>query len=473
MHALIPRTTISEVVAARDAALAAAREAASVLHRGRALAEQAAGYATQANAGRRFHLVDHAANDAYGRLFARIDPAASVEAFRRHLDASTWLHLLDLARISDLMDRTAVEQLQADLAGNVPEVTEDAVVAILDDMMRDAKLIFARGIARVFGELDRRFKSHDGFKIGSRVVLTRMFDDWGHWNSHRNARETLTDVERAFAVLDGQRDLDVGALVRAVDEARGGRWGQRQSTCETRYFRVRTFKNGNAHLWMLRDDLVERVNLVLADFYGAVLPDAVPPEVSPDDLRSSTGALSRDLAFFPTPPAVVGEMLRNLDLGPASTVLEPSAGEGGITRVVLDRGARVDAVEVDPGRCAVLQQLAVATPRLAVTRANFLTLPARPAYSHVLMNPPFSGTHWMQHVMHAYDFLAPGGTLVAVLPVSAEIGESRAHETFRAWAAQRGRWRSDRIDFRDLPAESFAASGTRINTVLLTLHRAR
>jgi hypothetical protein len=86
------------------------------------------------------------------------------------------------------------------------------------------------------------------------------------------------------------------------------------------------------------------------------------------------------------------------------------------------------------------------------------------------MNPPFYGVHWMEHVMHAYDFLTPRGTLVAVLPYTAESGDSEKHDTFRAWAAERAGWRRNRL-FSDLPAESFAESGTRVSTVYLTLQK--
>ena len=61
--------------------------------------------------------------------------------------------------------------------------------------------------------------------------------------------------------------------------------------------------------------------------------------------------------------------------------------------------------------------------------------------------------------------------LVSILPVTAEIGDSERHETFRVWAQERSPWK--RLSFRDLPPESFAASGTRINTVILTLQRGR
>jgi len=87
----------------------------------------------------------------------------------------------------------------------------------------------------------------------------------------------------------------------------------------------------------------------------------------------------------------------------------------------------------------------------------------------VVMNPPFFGMHWIDHIVHAFGFLAPGGHLVSVVPATAEFGESRRHEQFRKWVGERTehRWRA----FQDLPPESFAASGTRVQTSLIHLRR--
>src|SRR3546814_1975746 len=37
------------------------------------------------------------------------------------------------------------------------------------------------------------------------------------------------------------------------------------------YFRVRVFKNGTLHIWFERDDLLQSVNLLLAEYYGEAL----------------------------------------------------------------------------------------------------------------------------------------------------------------------------------------------------------
>ena len=164
-----------------------------------------------------------------------------------------------------------------------------------------------------------------------------------------------------------------------------------------------------------------------------------------------------------TPPATVERLLDNLTFKRDARVLEPSAGKGAICKPLLARGAAVDAVEAHPSRAAALRGLR--HPALSVRSTNFLKLPPAAIYDLVLMNPPRIGTQWMEHVQHAFEFLAPNGELRAILPASAEYGATKKHETFRAWASNHaplGLW-------RDMPPAHFAWGGIRINTLVLTL----
>jgi len=466
VNELIPRTTVTEICAHRGAAMSTMREAVAAMVHGIELVEKSEYHAQHAYGAAHFTLSDRSELTAYKRLFEGIDAVASLKAYRQQVDARVWMNLLALTGMESMMDRTAKDELYKQLCGDVPEVTEDTVWSTFDSLAGQAKLIFQRGLARAFIDLDRRFRSHDGFKIGSRIILTRVFDDWGSWSHWNGTRDTICDVERVFAVLDGNKPNPRG-LIAAIDDSRGGRYGKRQSYMESEYFRIRTFQNGNAHLWFTRDELVEKANLLLAEYYGEVLPDGVPDDVTAKDIKQCT-ALCKDLSFYATQEPVVSTILDGVYFPDGAHVLEPSAGTGNIVRELLHRGMRVDAVEVDPGRVRVLQEMERQIHGLTVTHANFLQMVARPIYTHVVMNPPFHGTHYMQHVMHAFDFLAPGGVLVSILPATVEFGESKKHEAFRKWVEQH---KDNYSAFRDLPIESFASSGTRINTVYVVLHK--
>ncbi|MEU5976316.1 methyltransferase [Streptomyces sp. NPDC047315] len=163
--------------------------------------------------------------------------------------------------------------------------------------------------------------------------------------------------------------------------------------------------------------------------------------------------------FFPTPPPVVERLLDLADLAPGMTVLEPSAGSGAIATAIAARDAVVDCVEQDPGYAAHLADLAVAR---TLTVADFLTVPPRPEYDRVVMNPPFTRGADMAHVEHALRFLKPDGRLVSVM--SWAVAEpSRATARFRALVGARGG------TVEATPRRAFAASGTDMDTVLVTI----
>lgn len=449
---MVDRTLIRGLCGARDAALTKLDAALEAFEQAHASMDAADQMAQMAHGGACFVHADHRDSD-FHRMSNRFDVARARASYRKQLDARAWNNVMILSGMRNLMDRATYEEFLRSLMGEVPEFTEDNARATFEGLAEDATLIFQRGLARAFIELDRRFKSHDAFQIGSRVILTRMFDEHGSRSHH--TMQTLVDIERSLAVLDKQSP-EPEQLRESLRASRKGSFNPHQSTTETRYFRINGFKNGNAHLWFARDDLIYKANQVLADYYGAVLPDGVAPDATP----AQTTALCRDLSFYPTPPAVLRLILSHTYVR-GLKVLEPSAGDGAMVEALRQHGAEVDAIEVDPNRCAAMRRNG-----MSVLQANFLQVPHNPVYDMVCMNPPFYGTHWMNHVMHAAEFLRPGGKLVAVLPVTADLGTSAKHQAFHNWLKQ---YRDAR--FHDLPAESFAASGTRVSTVYLTLSR--
>lgn len=468
---------IDEVCAHRDRALALAQEAAELRGRADAVMREAQAAASVATAGHSWiDAIGEARNSDREALLQGLNGERALDAYRATLDAGVLKRLYFATGAWDMLDAEAKAQLLAELsAGRVPEATAENLVATFEIIAREMGLNFREGLARTFSQLDRRFKSHDGFKVGSRIILTRVLGDYGFFNRY-GTWAALVDVERCFAILDGVKPCP-GELEHQIREERRGRHAAHQSVHETRYFRIRIFKNGNAHLWMLRADLVAKVNGELAAYYGAVLADAVPesePVVEPGT------ALAKDLSFYWTPEAVVRRLLdsphrsihRVDDDDARPRVLEPSAGEGHLVEALVEAGCDVHAVEVYAARAAKLAWLrGVDDGRVTVQQANFLRLPASAEFDAVVMNPPFYGTHWMKHVRHAFNFLKPGGVLFAVLPATAEIGDSKAHRAFRSWAeSHKLAWGSP---FEDLPQASFADAGTRVSTVILRLGKPR
>lgn len=468
MTAIAHRATIDEIGAQRDRAVELYAKAydlwCEALQAVRAAAPAFTSYSMPEDAARALRSASTA-----GR-------ADFLAAMTKVTDQAVWRYLIDSTGLDRLMDATAREQFRAQL-DNPPPATADNCFATMSQLVEDADLIFKRGVATTFSRLDRRFRSHDGFKIGSRMVLDAMLGLDGWWNSYRRHDDTLVDVERAFALLDGkpqpERDAGiVGAIKLARESATGGRFRPAAFEAESDYFRVKVFKNGNAHVWFKRDDLLKRVNLLLADYYGASLGAA--PDVA-DRKHAANRTPAKNFGFFETPTEIARQVLEAAGIVPKGahspaynpepfSVLEPSAGRGAIARQAAEApGARwVTCVEIQAAHAAELKDAGVYA---RVVHGDFLdqSPEALGTFDRIVMNPPFDGGRDVDHVTHALRFLKPGGRLAAVMAAGVEFREDAKTAAFRDLVERyRGR-------FFDLPPGSFAASGTLVNTVVVTI----
>lgn len=468
MSAVALRATVDSIVRQRNEALGLYDEAHRALMSASEAVRRAAGAASAAaptvtsynhmNERAREHLLTPI------KVPARDDYLASARAVT---DKDVWAHIVAITDLERLMDKKAKDALRQQLMTDPPEVTVENVTATLEQMFLDRDTIFKRGIAECFSNLDRRFRSHDGWKIGSRVILSSAFNDTGHWSYYRNHRDTMQDIERTFMVLEGlPMPPNYAGLVGAIEHARGREWGARQTEVETEYFTVRIFKNGNAHVWFKRDDLLDKVNRLLGEYYGAPIPEEREAE---DDggLNTPKTTPAKHYGFYPTPEAAALTLIENVpmyrrDGEPVLTVLEPSAGTGNLAGLLAAKGAAVDCVEI---QAHLANDLSRSGRYRQVVRADFLALrpDALPAYDRVVMNPPFDRERDIDHVMHALKFLKPDGFLTAIMSAGTEFRETRKSTAFRALMEQMN------AHWRDLPPGSFAEAGTYCNTIILSV----
>lgn len=374
----------------------------------------------------------------------------SALTIQKNLLKSAWRALYDRLQVDRLA--TAEDKRRFELFFTDPKpFTMENVRAVFAKYFIDPRFHILRGLAEVFVTLDQSYRSHSKVKIGvkglpKRVILTY----WGSYSSH--GRDKLRDIVNALAAYRGQplmmqeewevindalrKGEDACLIRRAVVN-----YQKEEVTLPDRGMTLRTFQNGNAHLFFDKGACID-INGALAEFYGECLPDAEPEDVKP----SASTAVSKDLQFYWTPQIVAAQACDYADIREGMRVLEPSCGDGRIMDELRRLKCRAVGIEYHPGRASEAR-----AKGHNVMTANFLQTAPTGDFDRVVMNPPFAGRHYAKHVRHAMNFLKPGGVLVSILPATAwyDHGELTGELA--------GNW-------RDLPVASFSEAGTNVPT---------
>ncbi|MFF7576823.1 methyltransferase [Streptomyces sp. NPDC008061] len=239
-----------------------------------------------------------------------------------------------------------------------------------------------------------------------------------------NVLEVLDQAETdgPRLVLTGQLDRKLYADTNKVLEAAGGKWN----------------RSAKAHLFDGdAADVMEQIILT-----GEVV------------------SAKQEFGYFPTPAAVVEQLIELADLRAGMTVLEPSAGRGAIAGPIAALGCHVDCIELQRDNALAISDAGIGRD-LAV--ADFLTVEPSPFCDRVVMNPPFAKQADIRHVTHAYQFLKPGGLLVAVMSNGMTFRNTTLTREFRALISSTGG------QVVPLPEGAFKESGTGVNTVIAVL----
>ena len=293
------------------------------------------------------------------------------------------------------------------------------------------------------------------WKVGDKFIKAYALDtSFSNWYLNDSARSLIGAVETALNMLDGRgipaRDQQIAEQIHYSSKTK--------RVFESEYLQVKCFQNGNVHVRILRTDLLEKWNSIVGDPYA--LPDHHSSEFSASAAADAevaavnpfptdrTGSRGGDNAFelFETPRELTSAFAqaftdsawrfnRGITEAEKFSVLEPSAGTGRISNAIRAAAAaaeysniEIDCVEVQPQLASDLKQQG-----FSVVQGDFLQMQPKPAYDFIAMNPPFSGSQECAHVWQAYQFLKPGGTMMAIVSRSLRYNTSRHYRAFRTW----------------------------------------
>lgn len=169
--------------------------------------------------------------------------------------------------------------------------------------------------------------------------------------------------------------------------------------------------------------------------------------------------VKQDLGQFDSPLGVAAAVMMELGIQEGMTALEPQAGVGNLAVAMRGAGAEVMCVEIDEKRAAKL----VALDLGSVIVGNFLGMEGLAKVDRIGMNPPFANQVDIDHVLHAFKFLKPGGRLVSVMSRGAMQRVNKKATAFREFVwAHGGR-------FIELPDGAFSSSGTEVHTCIVVI----
>jgi|GEM_PF-622427 len=197
---------------------------------------------------------------------------------------------------------------------------------------------------------------------------------------------------------------------------------------------------------------------------GHVFDGPASDAIEPVLLTGEVTNKKQEFGQFFTPPNIVQMIVTAAGIRPGMQVLEPSAGRGAIAFAAAAAGAEVMCYEADePTIDALVKENGKSEHRLDMAvLTDFLTVEPTAKFDAVVMNPPFAKRADIHHVNHAFSFLKPGGRLVAIMSAGIEFRSDKLTVTFREKIESLGG------TIERLPEDSFKASGTSVNTVIVT-----
>jgi hypothetical protein len=184
-------------------------------------------------------------------------------------------------------------------------------------------------------------------------------------------------------------------------------------------------------------------------------------------MRAEDELRGKDLpGFWPTPRPLIEQMLAAAAIEPTHRVLEPSCGKGDIVDAIRRECPDVTVTAIE--RNLTLQGVLTAKGYdEIVSYGDFLDHSGQ--YDRIIMNPPFEQGQDMTHVRHAYDLLAAGGRIVAVMCEGPFFREDANSKAFRSWLD------ALKHDVEKLPEDAFkgveAFRQTSVRTAMVTIDK--
>lgn len=172
--------------------------------------------------------------------------------------------------------------------------------------------------------------------------------------------------------------------------------------------------------------------------------------------------LKKEYQFFGTPAALADEMVDLAELSNEEEILEPSGGQGAIIKAI--HRATWDARTVFTYEAMPLNQTML-DKIVGVRLLGDDFIKCDTSFNKIIANPPFTKNQDIDHIMHMWECLRPGGRIVTLSSKSWQQGSQKKQIAFQEWLDEVG------ATVKEVPAGTFKESGTNIATLLLIIDK--
>lgn len=188
------------------------------------------------------------------------------ENINSEIDRKAWRKLISVTGFSQIFDAVAMDAFDKALDNNPPEFTEANALATIERLSADAGMMFSRGLVSIFKRLSGEYKSHSAFKVQKKMIIKNLR---GWSGVAHDKTDMINDLDRVLCGLTSREYKPyalVGNLTNAIQK-HGGEY-------EDSYISCKFFMNGNAHIVIKEQGLIDRINDIIADWYGGGLAAA-------------------------------------------------------------------------------------------------------------------------------------------------------------------------------------------------------
>lgn len=414
-------------------------------------------------------------------------------AIETEIDRNIWQRLFALTNVETLMDHKTRRELwerlehprfyarQPNDSESLPPLTAENIEATFGHVRSQVPEYFERGVEAVYQALSWDHKTNEPSRIGSKLIVNGAFYNWPRRMQGDtitlDRNESLHDLERVLCVIDGQPGPVNGSGLRSMSHLKWGTWYEVPSPSGgTPLMRLKVFRTGTTHVEILNKEHVNELNRIMARRHPGAIPE--PPkskaarqreEAQPRGTTVMAKSEKAARQAYYTPEDLAARVIEAAKVSKYLRLLEPSAGEGALVRAALRAGVeRVTAIEADPAAAELLRKLSERGReherfQLDVQERDFLLTKPEPIYDSVVMNPPFAQALEVEHVLHAWKFVAPGGRLVSIMSRAVTFRTDGRYGVFARFLQDRG------AVIEELPSGSFAEAGTKVETVLVSI----